>query len=91
MDRRHEKRRLRDARPRASRKEITYEFEDEFYIRRLAHGDKNAVDRSRAFYKKSGMNGTRAPFRAVARFETRADSQHRVQVRAVGGGDRRFP
>ncbi len=54
------------------RKKIEYVFVDDFYIRRLAHGDKNAIDRRAALFKEIRDNTALAPhFRPVVRFETR--------------------
>ncbi len=53
-------------------KKITYVFVDDFYIRRLAHGDKNAVDRKAALFKEIRDDpALRRHFVPVARFETR--------------------
>ncbi len=53
-------------------KKITYVFVDDFYIRRLAHGDKNAVDRKAALFKQIRDDPALVRhFEPVARFETR--------------------
>jgi len=53
-------------------KKITYVFVDDFYIRRLAHGDKNAVDRKAALFKEIRDDPALGRhFEPVARFETR--------------------
>lgn len=53
-------------------KKITHVFVDDFYIRRLAHGDKNAVDRKAALFKEIRDDPSLARhFEPVARFETR--------------------
>lgn len=53
-------------------RKIAYVFVDDFYIRRLAHGDRNAVDRKAALFKEIRDNAALARhFMPVARFETR--------------------
>jgi len=53
-------------------KKVAYVFVDDFYIRRLAHGDKNAVDRKAALFKEIRDDAAPAGhFKPVARFETK--------------------
>lgn len=58
--------------PELGRRGVTYVFVDDFYIRRLALGDKNAVDRKAFLFQHiRDDESLRARFRPVASFETK--------------------
>lgn len=58
--------------PELRRRGVSYVFVDDFYIRRLAVGDKNAVDRKAFLFQHIREDESlRANFKPVASFETR--------------------
>ncbi len=58
--------------PELGRRGVTYVFVDDFYIRRLTLGDKNAVDRKALLFQHiRDDTSLRAHFRPVASFETK--------------------
>ncbi|TAL33462.1 MAG: hypothetical protein EPN93_13865 [Spirochaetes bacterium] len=53
-------------------KKVTYVFVDDFYVRRLQYGDKNAIDRKAHLFKEIRDRGeSTGHFRQVEKFETR--------------------
>jgi hypothetical protein len=60
---------------------VSHVFIDDFYIRRLAVGDKNAIDRKAALLKEIRDNQALAPyFKPVARFEIKGNIRSAVYI-----------
>jgi hypothetical protein len=58
--------------PELRRRGVTHVFVDDFYIRRLAVGDKNAVDRKAFLFQHiRDDDSLRARFKPIASFETK--------------------